>query len=132
MTIAYDYPLGSILLSVFWFFLFFAWLMALFHVFADIFRSHDMGGLAKAVWLIFVIALPFLGVFVYLIARGGKMTEHAVADAEAQDAALQSYVKQAAGTSGPGDQLRELVTLHDSGAISDSEYEAGKAKVLAV
>ncbi|MGO9872330.1 MAG: SHOCT domain-containing protein [Acidimicrobiia bacterium] len=129
--IAYSYPL----LSVFWtMFIFFAWIVfivALFHVFGDIFRSHDMGGFAKAMWLIFVIVAPFLGVFVYLIARGGKMAQHGAERAQAQDAALQSYMQRAAGSSGPADQLSQLASLRDSGAITPAEFEAGKAKVLA-
>jgi ABC-type multidrug transport system fused ATPase/permease subunit len=129
--LAYDYPLLSVFWSIFVFFVFFVWIMALFHVFADIFRSHDLGGFAKTMWLIFVIVLPFLGVFVYLLARGDKMAEHAAKDAEAQDAAIRSYVKDAAGTGGAGDQLAQLAALRDSGAISQAEFDAGKAKVLA-
>ena len=70
-----------------WFFLFFIWIWLLIAVFGDIFRSHDMGGVAKAIWVIFVILVPYLGVFVYLIARGHKMSEHAMEAAQAQDAA---------------------------------------------
>ena len=95
MFLAYDYPL----LAVFWSFLIFffwvVWLMALFYVFADIFRSHDMGGFAKTIWLIFVVILPFLGVFVYLIARGDAMAKHAAERAAAQDAAAKAYIREA-------------------------------------
>lgn len=131
--LAYDYPMLSIFWTMFVFFMWFIWLLLLFRVFADIFRSHEMGGVAKALWTIFVIFAPFLGVLVYLIARGDAMAQHAAADAAAQEAAFSSYVKQAAGsTTGAGDQLTKLAALHDSGAISDEEYEAGKAKILAV
>jgi len=130
MIIAYDYPLLSIFMSMLWFFLFFVWIMILFHVFGDIFRSRDMGGFAKALWLIFVILLPFLGVFVYLIARGHKMTEHQIESAQAQEAAFQDYVRKTASASGTADQLSQLVALHDSGSITDAEFETGKAKIL--
>jgi len=131
MVFAYDYPLLGVFWSMLIFFLWFAWLMCLFHVFGDIFRSRDMGGFAKAAWSIFVLVLPFLGVFVYVLARGDDMARHAAERAHQQEAAFQSYVKQAAATSGTSDQLAQLVTLHDAGQISDVEYEAGKAKVLA-
>ncbi len=131
MTTAYDYPLLGMFWTMLWFFLFFVWIMLLFRVFADIFRSHDMGGVAKTLWVLFVIFLPFLGVFVYLIARGNQMTDHAVQDAQRQQAAFDSYVRQTAGKAGPADQLAQLVTLRDSGAISAEEYEAGKSKILA-
>jgi hypothetical protein len=132
MLLAYDYPLLSIFWSMLVFFLWFAWLITLFQVIGDIFRSRDLGGVAKAAWLIFVLVAPFLGVLVYLIARGGEMGRHAVADAQARDAEFKRYVQETAGTSGPGDQLTQLAALRDAGRISDSEYEAGKAKVLAV
>jgi hypothetical protein len=131
MTLAYDYPLLGAFWSLMLFFMWIVWLMALFHVFGDIFRSPDMGGFAKTVWLFFVIFMPFLGVFVYLIARGDKMAQHSADRARAQEAAMQSYVRQAAGTSGPGDQLAQLVALRDSGAITAAEFDAGKAKILA-
>jgi hypothetical protein len=131
MTLAYDYPLLGVMWTIFVFYACVVFIVALFHVFADIFRSDDMGGFAKALWLAVVIIFPFVGVLVYLIARGPKMTEHAVQRAQAQDAAFQDYVKQAAGTSSPGDQLIQLASLRDSGAITPAEYEAGKTKVLA-
>ncbi|MDH3704583.1 MAG: PLD nuclease N-terminal domain-containing protein [Acidimicrobiia bacterium] len=86
---------GQVLWSIFWFFLFFIWIMLLFHVFADIFRSPDLGGLAKTAWVIAVIVLPFLGVFIYVIARGDKMQQHAIAEAQAQDAAMRAYIQSA-------------------------------------
>jgi hypothetical protein len=130
MSLAYEYPLLSVFMTMLWFFLFVIWIMILFRVFADIFRSHDMGGFAKTLWIIFVIFLPFLGVLVYVIARGDNMTKHAMEDAKAQDEAFQAYVQQAAGTSGPGDELTKLAALRDSGQITPAEFEAGKAKIL--
>lgn len=129
--IAYDYPILGLFWSMLLFFLFFAWIILLFRVFADIFRSDDMGGVAKAIWSIFVIIVPFLGVFVYLIARGSKMNEHAIADAKAMDEAQRAYIQQAAGTgTSDADQLDKLAALHTSGKIDDAEYAAAKAKVL--
>jgi hypothetical protein len=84
---------GEVLWSIFWFFIFFIWIMLLFHVFGDIFRSPDLSGVSKAVWSIFVIVLPYLGVFIYLIARGDKMQEHAIAQAQAAEAAQQAYIR---------------------------------------
>jgi hypothetical protein len=130
MSFAYDYPVLGVFMSMLWFFLFVVWIMILFRVFADIFRSHDMGGFTKALWIIFVIIVPFLGVLVYVIARGDNMTKHAVEDAQARDAAFQSYVQEAAGTSGPADELTKLAALRDAGQITPAEFEAGKAKIL--
>jgi Short C-terminal domain/Phospholipase_D-nuclease N-terminal len=102
-------------------------------VFSDIFRSHDLGGWAKALWSIFIIVIPFFGVFVYLIARGGKMHERAAQQAAAQQQAFDQYVKQAAGTPGESsaDQLHKLADLKSQGVLTDAEFEAQKAKILA-
>ena len=89
MTLAAEFGTGQVFWSFLWFFMFFIWIWLLIIVFGDIFRSHDLGGLAKALWVIFIIVVPYLGVFVYLIARGHKMQEHAVEAAQAQDAAEQ-------------------------------------------
>jgi type VI protein secretion system component VasK len=130
MITAYDYPLLGFFWTALWFFLLFAWLMALFHVIGDVFRSDDMGGFSKAIWILFVLFMPFLGVFVYLIARGDKMAQHAAESQRAQQAAFQSYVQETAGSSSVGDQIAQLASLHDSGAITDAEFETGKAKIL--
>ncbi len=127
---AYDYPLLGLFWSMMIFFLFVAWLILLFRVFADIFRSHDMGGWAKALWSIFVILLPFLGVFIYLIVNGRAMGDRAAADAQQQQAALDTYVRQTAGTSGPADELQKLAALRDNGTLTDAEFAAQKAKLL--
>ena len=130
--LAYDYPI----LGVFWTFLIFmlwvVWLIMLFKIFADIFRSRDMGGWGKALWSLFVIFLPFLGVLVYLIARGGSMAERDIADAQAQQAAFDAYVRQTAGSGGgTADELAKLADLKAKGVISDAEFQAAKAKALA-
>ena len=89
-----EFGTGQVLWSMIWFFMFFIWIWLLIVVFSDIFRSDDMGGLAKAIWVIFVIVLPYLGVFVYLIARGHKMQDHMVSAAKAQDAAQRQYIQR--------------------------------------
>jgi hypothetical protein len=132
MTVGYDYPILGLFWTMLWLFLWIAWLMVLFRVIFDIFRSHDMGGVAKALWAIFVIVLPFLGVFVYLIARGRSMAERDAKEAQAQEAAFQSYVRQAAGSGGgTAEELTKLADLKERGVISDAEFEAQKAKLLA-
>ncbi len=133
LAATYQYPILDFFLTMLYFFLFIIWIWLLIMVFVDIFRSHDMGGWAKALWVIFIIILPFLGVFVYLIARGGKMHERAAQQAAQQQKAFDAYVKQAAGTSGDttADQLSKLADLKSQGVITDSEFDAQKAKILA-
>ena len=130
--LAYDYPLLGIFWTMLWFFLWFAWIVILIRVFADIFRSRDLGGFAKALWSIFVILVPFLGVFVYLIARGHHMAEHDMADAQQREQAFQSYVKDAAGsgTNSTADELAKLADLKERGVISDAEFQQQKSKLL--
>jgi hypothetical protein len=133
VTLAADWGSGQVLLSMLYFFLFFVWIWLLIVVFADIFRSPDLGGWAKAVWTIFVIVMPYLGVFVYLIARGHKMGEHAAQQAQAQDAAFRAYVKDAAGNgsgSSPAAELDRLADLKARGVIDDAEFNRLKAKVV--
>jgi Na+-translocating ferredoxin:NAD+ oxidoreductase RnfE subunit len=105
MTLGYTYPLLGAFWTMMMFFILIIWIMVLFHVFADIFRSHDMGGFAKALWLIFVIFVPLIGVAVYLIARGDNMAQHGMERAQARDNAdVQRYfTQQAAGTNAPAD-----------------------------
>ena len=128
--LAYTYPLLSIFWTMLEIFFFIIWIYLLFIVFVDIFRSNDMGGLAKALWVIFVIVVPYLGVFVYLIARGGKMHERAAAQAQQQQKAFDSYVQQAAGGSSTADQLSKLADLKEKGTITEGEFAAEKAKLL--
>ena len=128
--LANDWGVGQVFLSMIWFMLFFIWIWLLIMVFSDIFRSHDLGGGAKALWVIFVILLPYLGVFVYLIARGHKMHEHAVEAAQAQDAAMRAYVQQASGTGGAAGELERLAALKANGSITDAEFQQMKAKVV--
>ena len=121
---------GQVLWSIFWFFLFFIWIMILFRVFGDIFMSHDLSGFAKVLWCIFVIFLPYLGVFVYLIARGHKMTEHAMQSAQAQDAAAREYIQSAVAAPSTSDELTKLAALKADGTLSQAEFDAAKAKLL--
>ena len=131
--LASSYPILDIFLTTLYFFLFIIWIWLLFMVFIDIFRSHDMGGWAKALWVIFIIVMPYLGVLVYLIARGGKMHERAAQQAAQQQKAFDQYVRQTAGTPGEtsADQLHKLAGLKDQGILTDAEFEAEKAKILA-
>jgi hypothetical protein len=128
---AYDYPLLGVLWTMFVFLLWITWFFLLFRVVADIFRSHDLGGLGKAAWLFFVIVLPFLGVFIYVIARGEAMGRRDIEAAQAQKQAFDSYVRGVAGDGGTADQLAKLADLRQQGVITDAEFEREKAKVLA-
>jgi hypothetical protein len=133
LAASYQYPILDFFLTMLYFFLFIIWIWLLIMVFSDIFRSRDMGGWAKALWSIFIIVLPFLGVFVYLIARGGKMHERQAQEAAAQQQAFDQYVQQTAGTSGEtsAEQLSKLADLKTQGVLTDAEFEAQKAKILA-
>ena len=99
-------------------------------VFADLFRSPELSGWSKAIWTIFIIVLPYLGVFVYLVARGHKMSEHAVAQAQAIDTAQRDYIQSVVGSSSPADELAKAAALRDKGVIDDAEFQAMKAKIL--
>ncbi|KQV18554.1 MULTISPECIES: SHOCT domain-containing protein [unclassified Kitasatospora] len=132
-----DYPLLNVFWTMMWLFLWILWFFLLFKIITDIFRSHDMGGWGKAGWLIFVILLPYLGVFVYLIARGRSMGHRDVEQAQKADAAFKEYVREAAGTPAGGaaaasgaDELAKLAALKDQGALTDEEYQKAKAKLL--
>jgi predicted PurR-regulated permease PerM len=125
---AWSYPLLNVFLTIFWVFLWALWIFLVFWVVFDVFRSHDLSGLGKAGWLILVLLLPFLGIFIYLIARGGKMHEHSVQAAQAQDQALRTYVQQAAG--GSAEELSKLADLKDRGVITEDEFNKEKARIL--
>jgi hypothetical protein len=126
-------PLLDLFWAMLWFFLFFAWIWLLISIFGDIFRSDDLSGWAKAFWTIFVVILPWLGVLVYLIARGGKMQERAAAEMAQREQATRQYIQQAAGSGGASsaDELEKLARLRDSGTITAEEFAAQKAKILA-
>ncbi|NUR92350.1 MAG: SHOCT domain-containing protein [Nonomuraea sp.] len=129
-----NYPLLNLFWTMMWFFLWIMWLFLLFRIIADIFTSDDLGGWGKAGWTVLVLVLPFLGVLIYLIARGSSMSGRAAKRAQDQEQVFQDYIRQTAGTSsGPSvaDQLEKFASLKESGAISEQEYEQAKAKVLA-
>jgi hypothetical protein len=135
MTVfGYDYPLLGMFWTLMWWFLWIAWIVLLFKVIVDIFRSHDMGGWGKALWALFVIVVPWLGVLVYLIARGHSMGERDLERAQAQEAMFRSYVQDAAGPSGAqstADELSKLAALQAQGVITEAEFAQQKAKLLA-
>jgi len=141
MAYASAFGSGQVFVSMLEFFFFIIWLWLLFVVFGDIFRSRDLSGWAKALWTIFVVILPYLGVFIYLIVRGRSMHERSEQAAQAQDAAFRSYVQSVAtpgGGGGGGDasagvsaELSRLADLRDKGVISEAEFQQGKAKALA-
>lgn len=122
-------PLLDLLLAMFWFFLFVIWIWLLITVFIDIFRS-DMSGVAKALWVLFVIVVPLLGVLVYLIVQGDNMRERSMQKAEEQQAATQQYIQNVAGTSS-ADEIAKLADLKDKGVLTDDEFQAKKAQLLA-
>jgi hypothetical protein len=126
---------GSFLLAMFEFFILCAWFMSLFWIFGDLFRSKDLGGLAKTLWTLFIVFLPILGMLVYLIARGSGMTERALgAHAEAQkrqDAYIRSVATPNGGKGSVTDEIASAKALLDSGAINASEYEKLKTSALA-
>ena len=130
-----DYPLLNLFLTMLYFFLWIAWLFLLFRIILDIFRSHDLGGWGKAGWTILILFVPFLGVLIYVIARGSSMQErdlqHARESRQAMDRYITETARGAAPSTSPVDELTKLADLHKSGAINDDEFAAMKAKVLA-
>ena len=129
--LAADYPFLDVLWTMFVFFAFIIWFWILITVFADIFRRKDTSGFSKVLWMIFVIAVPYLGVFIYLIANHEGMTERSMKQAQAQQAQMDQYVKSVAGSGGAAAEIEKAKGLLDSGAISQAEYDSIKAKELA-
>jgi len=128
---SYSYPILGAFWTIFMIFLWVIWFWILITIFIDLFRSHDLSGWAKALWFIFILLLPLIGVLVYLIARGGKMHEHAVQSAQAQELEIRRYVQDAAGSPSTADQLAKLADLRDRGVITAEEFDREKAKILA-
>ena len=127
----YSYPVLGAFWTVLMIFLWVIWFWILITIFIDLFRSHDLSGWAKALWFIFILFLPLIGVLVYLIARGSKMHQHAEQDAAASEQQFRQYVQEAAGSGNTADQLTKLADLRDRGVISPEEFEREKAKILA-
>jgi hypothetical protein len=128
-----DVSFNDIFWSVLWFFFLFIWLMVLFHVFTDLFRDHSVSGVEKTLWVLFLVFLPFLAVFIYLIVRGKGMGERAAAQQQRAQQEFEGYVRNVAATgeSTPTEQIARAKELLDSGAIDQSEFERLKAKALA-
>ncbi len=132
-TSSSSYPLLNLFWTMLEFFVWVIWIWLLIWVFIDIFRSRDLSGWAKALWFLFVLIIPLIGVLVYLIARGGSMHERAAQQAKQQDEETRRYIQQAAASSpaSTADQLAKLADLRDRGVISEQEFQQEKAKVLA-
>jgi hypothetical protein len=130
MLLAAHFGVGQMLWSIFWFFLFVLWIMLVFQVFGDIIRADDQSGVSKAVWAAFIIFLPYLGVFMYLIIHGASMGARQARAAQQREAAVEGYIRSAAGTPSAADQLSSLAELHSKGKLSDAEYTAAKTKVI--
>jgi predicted PurR-regulated permease PerM len=130
LAASYNYPLLDFFWTIFEIFLWVIWIWILIWIFIDIFRSHDLSGWAKALWFLFVLFIPLIGVLVYLIVRGGSMHERAVQQAQQQDQQARQYIQEAAGTQSSADQLTKLAELRDKGVISGDEFEREKAKIL--
>jgi hypothetical protein len=133
MAIASDYPFLDVMGTMLFFFLWIIWFWLLIKVFADIFRRTDMGGGGKALWIIVVILLPYLGVFIYLISQGHHMAERDMAQAQQSKAQFDDYVRTVSSSSGGGaaDEIARAKELLDSGAITQAEFDALKQRVLA-
>jgi membrane protein implicated in regulation of membrane protease activity len=128
---SYSYPLLGAFWTILEIFLWVLWIWVLIYVFIDIFRSHDLSGWARALWFLFVLFIPLIGVLVYLIARGDKMHERAVRQVQEQDREARQYIQEAAGSGTPADQLSKLADLRERGVITADEFEREKAKILA-
>jgi hypothetical protein len=131
MIVATSYPLLEVFWTMLIFFAFIVWVWILFTVLADLFRRHDISGFTKVLWIIFIIVLPYLGVFVYLIAEHNGMTERAIKQHEAAQSQIDQYVRSVAAKSDPAEQITKAKSLLDSGTITQAEFESIKAKALA-
>jgi hypothetical protein len=127
---SYNYPLLNIFWTIFEVFLWVIWIWILIWIFIDIFRSRDLSGWAKALWFLFVLLIPLIGILVYLIVRGGSMHERAAQQAQQEDQAARTYIRDAAGSGSSADQLAKLADLRDRGVITADEFEREKAKIL--
>ena len=129
--LAYDYPILGLFWSMMIFFLWIAWIILVFRVIMDVFRNNEMGGFAKALWLIFVIIVPWFGVLIYLIVNGSEMTKRSMQEQQAAQDEFATYVRNTAGSASSADELAKLAGLRDSGALTEAEFAAQKAKLLA-
>jgi hypothetical protein len=130
MAFAADsYPLLGAFLTVLWITGFVLWIWVAIAIFSDIFRSRDLSGFAKAGWVFLIFVLPLLGCLIYLLARGRKMQQHAEEEAAAADLATREYIRDVVAEQDSSDELAQLTTLHDTGALTDDEFESMKAKL---
>jgi hypothetical protein len=127
-----DVSFGDIFWSILWFFFLVIWIMLLFQIFGDLFRDHSLSGVAKTLWVLFLVFVPFLAVFVYLIVRGPSMAERAAAQQQRAQQQFDGYVRDVAGSGGvtPTEQIAKAKELLDAGAIDQSEFDRLKAKAL--
>jgi hypothetical protein len=125
-----DFALGELLLSILEFFLLFAWIWILITVIMDLFRDHKLSGTAKAVWVFFLVFLPFIGVLIYLIVRGGEMRERALKEQADTKKHFDQYVREQAHAGSPAEELHKLNELKEKGALSQAEFDQAKAKLL--
>ncbi|WP_055589904.1 SHOCT domain-containing protein [Peterkaempfera griseoplana] len=130
LYLAYDYPVLGAFWTVMWVFLWVLWLVVLFRVVGDIFRDRELGGWGKAGWLLFVLVLPFLGIFVYLIARGRSMGERELRQAQERQESMDSYIRRTAGGSTGVDQLSRLSDLKAKGELTEAEFQRAKEELL--
>ena len=130
MLLASEFSLNDSLLTLLWLFMLVIFFWLLISIFADLFRSHDLSGGAKALWVLFIVVLPFIGILIYLVARGGKMHERALAQQHKAEAAFHDYVQDVAGGGSVADEVTKLAALKDKGAISDEEFQRLKAKAM--
>jgi len=130
MMFAAEWGTGQVFWSMIWFFIFVIWIWMIIVIFTDIIRSQDLSGWGKAIWSLFIIFLPFLGILAYLIVRGGGMSERAAKATQEANEATKAYIRDAAAVSSDADQLAKLADLHNSGKLDDAEYAAAKAKVI--
>lgn len=131
MITAWDISLGETFLAMLYFFLFFLWIWLFISIFGDIIRSDDLSGWGKAGWTVLIIALPYLGVLVYLIARGRSMTHRAEREAHLRDQAMREYVREAASAPSTAQEIERLAALQSRGEISEAEFQQAKLKILA-
>ncbi len=125
-----DLTVWNIFWDMLWFFFLFLWIMILFNILGDLFRDHETSGGVKALWCIFIVFLPFLAVFIYLIVRGSGMAKRSMAHQQAAQAQLDDYVRSTAGASGSADQISKAKALLDAGTISQEDFDKLKAKAL--
>lgn len=130
MLLAAEFGTGQVVWSMLWFFMFVVWIMLVLNTINDIFRSADLSGVSKALWTLLIVFMPYLGVFIYLIVRGGKMSKQDAAAVRAHDDAVEEYILAAVSVRGTAHQLQALADLHEAGKLSEQEYAAAKSGVL--